>query len=403
MRFCTKMIHNHVSGVERASLTGLTPTEAQALASRMLQENEAKMSTLRERRLELKRLYNGAALFNIKLPVEILVMIFRLAGPMTGPREAIRLTHICHAWRILVHNTPSYWTDFLFPPPGHHLIGNTMKHPSVVLDALARSAPMRFTFCLYGDFLPALRTPGTEAHLSRMTSMYLDCRTMVDRDMRPFFDLSLPFLESLRIRFNCSIAIRPTDMSAESPSRFPRLRALKTTCTSFPLAWVGPSLRSLDIVAVAEEAVRPRDARRLGPGWRLDPAVPTPRLNRLEEFKIGDSIKLARSLLECFPIPRETFVKICRDSAYDTLSEFLPVKNPLQALPSIHTVELSVLHPAADYPHTVQGCDLDWDAMHEEMVSTLELRASRGLHPPGYGHGRVEAFGSLKSGQVNHY
>ncbi len=53
-----------------------------------MDENE-EINNLHERTCGLRRLYNSAASINAKLPVEILVEIFRLAGPSFGPKEAI--------------------------------------------------------------------------------------------------------------------------------------------------------------------------------------------------------------------------------------------------------------------------------------------------------------------------
>ncbi|RDX43464.1 hypothetical protein OH76DRAFT_1200528 [Lentinus brumalis] len=402
------MFDDCISSQERACLGGLSPAEAQ------VDENE-EINNLHERTCGLRRLYNSAASINAKLPVEILVEIFRLAGPSFGPKEAIRLTHVCHAWRTLIHGTPVYWIDFLFPPPGHFLIGDTMKSASVVLGAITRSAPMRIKMGLYGDFLPALRHPAAEAHLHRITILHLDCRTMDDRDMRPFFDLSLPSLESLVVRMNCFIAIRPKNISAESPARFPRLRSLKTTCTSFPLAWVGAPLRVLEIWAVEEEAATPREVCHLrccflrsipelfkvlgrcpdleqlrlsgclpcrGPKWDRDPAVPTPRLDRLAKFEINDDTELTRLFLEYFSPPRETFIAICTDSSYDALSEFLPAKDTLLALPLIQQVVCSACRPEEVYPHTVYGFAEAADGMYRARLAVLSSDKSV-LHPWG--------------------
>ncbi|TFK87723.1 hypothetical protein K466DRAFT_599236 [Polyporus arcularius HHB13444] len=417
----------HISSEERARLGGLIPAEAQALTSRLLQENQANISTLLERQLELSRLHNSVALFHVKLPVEILVTIFRLAGPLTSPQDAIRLTHVCRAWRTLIHNTPVFWTDFLCPPPGNDLADGT-KHPFIVLDAIARTAPMRFTLWIFGRFLPTIRTPSAGPHLSRLTALYLDCRTVEDKDMRPFYDLSLPTLDSLELRLDCSILTRPTD-SAESPDRFPRLRALTTTCVSFPLAWVGSSLRVLNIRAGGEQAKTPYDARILrccclrsvfdlvavlkrcpdleelklfgclpyfGPHMSQALPVmadsPLPRLDHLDCLKVGDDLGYVRWLLEHFALRPETFLSVCTDSTYDAFSEFLPVRNPLQAIPLLREVEVSVCLPAEQYPHSVLGYAEEADGVTRTRLALLSsdkvsgdaldlLRLFRGLAP----------------------
>ncbi|KAI0701565.1 hypothetical protein C8T65DRAFT_741705 [Cerioporus squamosus] len=394
------MACDYISGDERASLAGLTPTETQALASRMLQVNDATISTLLERRLKLKRIYNGAALFNVKLPVELLVMIFRMAGPRTGSRASMRLTHVCHAWRSLIHKTPSFWTDFFSLNAKSHPIGRAMRHSTVVLDALARSAPMPVTFHLGGGFLPALRTPAAETHLFRMTGICLHCKIMDDRDIRPFFDLSLPSLELLELRLDCRNAICPVDISSESPSRFPRLRSLKTSCIKFPLAWVGPSLRSLHIRSIDTTATRSHARRTrcchlpsvsellktlqrcpdleslklvvclpgLGRSWHLDPAIAAPRLDRLKELLVGDNPILARSLLECLSIPREASVTVITYLSFDALSECLPIENALQVLPSIHQVKVSACDSENHRLHTVQGFATDADGVSRRRL-----------------------------------
>ncbi|TFK87737.1 hypothetical protein K466DRAFT_662804 [Polyporus arcularius HHB13444] len=336
----------------------------------MLEEDEARLHALRERVLALRWLYNNAALVNAKLPVELRVAIFRSAGRLTTPLNAIWLTHVCHAWRSLIHSAPCFWTDFLNPPPGHRLTGSTMN-PFALLGALSWSAPMRFTLGLYGDLLPALQTPAAEAHLSRMTGMYLDCRSMEDNDMRPFFYLSLLSLESLELWLDCSTLLRLRDLSADSPARFPRLRSLKTTCTSFALAWVGSTLRLLHILAMDEEATTPAEARLmrccpLRSVSRITEVLdsfahpPSTRLDHLKSLEIGDDVEDVRSLLERCTLPRDTVLTIHTDSEYDAISGFLPVKNPLQ-LPLVRQVKVAVCRPAQDYPHTVQGSAPDAD------------------------------------------
>ncbi|RPD77169.1 hypothetical protein L226DRAFT_533164 [Lentinus tigrinus ALCF2SS1-7] len=81
-----------------------------------------------------------------------------------------------------------------------------------------------------------------------------------------------------------------------------------------------------------------------------------PRLEHLDCFKI-DSTELGavRSLLECFTLPHETFLTLYTDSAYDALSECLPVTHRLQSIPFIDQVELNVCRPEHQYPHVVEG------------------------------------------------
>ncbi len=412
-----QMASVYVSTEEQDRLAGLAPAESQALTSQMLEEDEARLHALRERVLALRRLYNNAALVNAKLPVELRVAIFRSAGRLTSPMNAIWLTHVCHAWRSLIHSAPCFWTDFLNPPPGHRLTGSTMN-PFALLGALSWSAPMRFTLGLYGDLLPALQTPAAEAHLSRMTGMYLDCRSMEDNDMRPFFYLSLPSLESLELWLDCSTLLRPRDLSADSPARFPRLRSLKTTCTSFALAWVGSTLRLLHILAMDEEATTPAEARLMrccplrsvsritevldrcpnledlklfgclpsgGSDWHDDPASfahpPSARLNHLKSLEIGDDVEDVRSLLERCTLPRDTVLTIHTDSEYDAISGFLPVKHPLQ-LPLVRQVKVAVCRPAQDYPHTVQGSVPNGDGTSRTRLTVFSTDQSI-MYPGG--------------------
>ncbi|TFK87721.1 hypothetical protein K466DRAFT_99186 [Polyporus arcularius HHB13444] len=345
----------------------LAPARVQELASEMLRADEARMTALHARMLRVKRIHNSAALINARLPLEILVEVFRLAGPLTGSKDAIRLTHVCHAWRTLIHDTPAFWTDFVFPPPGHLLVGSTRRnHPSVVLDALARTAPMRITFGLCGDYLPVLNTPAAESHLSRISALYLDCTGGGDGDMRPFFDLSLLSLESLELRVKCDASLLPADIAAESPARFPRLRILRTTCTGFPLAWVGPSLKILDVLAGLEEAVTPRQARRVRccyrgslselflvlercPGLEVlgffgclphDP-VPiaqstSPRLDHLETVRIWDDADCIRMFLERIT---DTFKR--RVGSREHGSPCFPPTNPSCTRPQMWTSSAS--------------------------------------------------------------
>ena len=419
------MNSNHTpTPTERALFSELAPAEVQALASRMLEEDAATMVALRDRMLRLKRIHNSAALINAKMPVELLVLILRLAGPLTRPAQvAIRVTHVCHHWRTLVHGAPVFWKDFLHSPSssGSRLVGKSMHNLSVVLGALSRSAPMKVGFHLSDGFLPALSLPLVAEPLSRMSAIYLDYAGLFVSNIHPFFNLHFPSLESLEIRVDCAEPHWPHYDIVADPARSPKLRDLRTTCASVLRACVGPSLRTLEISTVVRTRST-RDGRvrqqircchlrsvahffgvlgrcpelevltlvsclpSLSPGAHDNSdsyaAAVSPSLDRLKNVTIGDIPGLIRLFLERFTIPRDTFLTIRTTSPYDALSQFLPVTNRLQAIPVIEKVELDICHPALNYPHAVYGYAADADGVFRTRLAVLSV--DRLLHPDRY-------------------
>ncbi len=404
-------------------MAGLTPAEAQALVSRTLQ---AIINAPPKRTLALRRLFNSAASINAKLPVEILVQIFRLSASADGSRRSMfRLPAICHVWRILIQDTPVYWADCLSQFTNISPIGCNGKYwPSVIVHAVARSAPLRFKFCLYSDFLPALRTPTAEAHLSRMTAMYLDCNIRSEDPMRLFYHLHLPALESLELQVRCPfLPSPPADISA---ARFPRLRTLKTNCAGFPLAWVGAPLRMLRIGAGAEidtpsialwerccflqSIPKLFEVLRQCPGlevlnlfgclWDDAAAVariarsPAPTLDSLKALNLASKPHVVRALLEYLPLPRGTSVAIWTNSTYHAFSECLPVTNRLEAVSLINQVELAICRPRAAHPHIVQGyVSDDSDPDHWSRIPRLAVSLSdRSTTWSNYGFDLLEFF-----------
>ncbi|RDX41068.1 hypothetical protein OH76DRAFT_1489782 [Lentinus brumalis] len=283
-----------------------------------------------------------------------------------------------------------------------------MNHPSVVFDALARAPPTPIALAMHGDSLLALRTPAGEPYLSRIRSLYLDCRAVRDRDMRPFFELNFPSVQTLRIELHCALTALPANIAAESPARFPKLISLGTSCAGFPLAWVGPSLRMLDISCKGKETQTDLGVRKMHcqcpfsvsklygtlgrcpdleylslntclPSPRRDPDAnspglahhpSSPRLDRLVLVRIADRLDRVRPFLEPFMTiaHRVKELVICTKSPYDDLLGFLPAANRPDSISVIDQVRITVCHPAPDFVHVVQGLAKDADGASRTVL-----------------------------------
>ncbi|RPD62880.1 hypothetical protein L227DRAFT_651757 [Lentinus tigrinus ALCF2SS1-6] len=410
---------------ERALFSGLTPAETRELAAKMQQDDETQIAalherimSLREHALAMKRVYNSAALIHAKLPVEILNAIFRMAGPWTSSRTAIGLTHVCHAWRTIIHGDPAFYVDLLDPPVGTRVFGRSKRraeHSFTILDALSRSAPMRFNLTIDGDFIPMISSPAAAPHISRIRRLHLDYLGDDRRGMGPLFDLRLPSLEELELQILCRKFIFPgrrfASLSAEC---FPRLRILQTTCVYLAALLVVPSLRQLSIIPVEDEeesADEPQECWHLRsqadlftmlektpllehlelhgclPSTSPSPKPsPSPLLEKLKTFRLFDTTDHVRSLLEGLKLPDKVFMFVSTsDSHYDVLSEFLPITNRLAPLSSIDQMELHVHPPALPpVPLFVWGSKRDGDGRipwpRLSVISATELSTESRPH-----------------------
>ncbi|RPD77348.1 hypothetical protein L226DRAFT_320287 [Lentinus tigrinus ALCF2SS1-7] len=419
-----------ISDEEQALFSGLTPAETRELAVQMQEDDEAQIAALHERILSLrdhalamKRVYNSAALFHAKLPVEILNAIFRMAGPWTSSRTAIGLTHVCHAWRTIIHGDPAFYVDLLDPPVGTRVFGrskNRAKNSSIILDALSRSAPMRFNLAIDGDFIPIISSPAAAPHISRIRRLHLDYLGDDRKGVGPFVDLRLPTLEELELRIICRKFIFPGRFASLSPECFPRLRTLRTTCAYLAILLAGPSLRQLHVIPIMEGTYKRIDdlhrvqCRHLRSHTELFtmlertpilehlelyeclPNTPSPSpspspslpLHELHFIRLYDSADHVRSLLKYLTLPDDVFVFVYTHSHYDSLSEFVPDTNRLAALSLLDQLELHV-HPTAwIVPFFIwwtafngsTGCNF-----HRSVYLTARCRSPpliQRLHPP---------------------
>lgn len=95
------------------------------------------------------------------------------------------------------------------------------------------------------------------------------------------------------------------------------------------------------------------------------------RLDQLEEIYVADQATHVQTFLECVGLPDTASLAISTESAYDALSEFLPVINPLSCIPTLRMASLILESESAPspFPYTVRGCveseeiDLDWDSV----------------------------------------
>ncbi|RPD77366.1 hypothetical protein L226DRAFT_320536 [Lentinus tigrinus ALCF2SS1-7] len=226
---------------EQAKFAGLRSAELQYMASSMLRVYEEEILVLQKRIREIKSIYNSGASINELLPNELLMQIFREVNPRAKPVDALRLTHVCRSWRLLLHGDRIFWTDFL--DPYEEIVGRGGKDLPTVRMAFERSAPvpgLRFT--LTGAFLPSLRSISMR-HVSRISTLALDCTAARSWDMHAFFDLQFPHLEDLSVWLMCKEARVPANPSLPAPS----LRRLRTNCVTFALRWIKPSLHEVTI------------------------------------------------------------------------------------------------------------------------------------------------------------
>ena len=209
-----------LSDEDRAQFADLTPAQTQQLTSQLIREDKKQIVDLKNRILALRnhvcalrRVRNNAALINVKLPVEILVVILRMAGSWRSSKYAMLLTHVCHAWRTVIHATPVYWVDFLSPYTENYPFGQKGEDPSIILAALARSASMPLKLALSGGFLSLYKHPYAKPHFSRITVLILDLPGEEHRDIRPLYNLRLPMLDRLQIHMDYRKLVIPSGCS----------------------------------------------------------------------------------------------------------------------------------------------------------------------------------------------
>ncbi|RDX50200.1 hypothetical protein OH76DRAFT_462358 [Lentinus brumalis] len=160
------------SELQTSALVALNEYEEKA------REYQEKLRELREHYIpEVKSIYNSGALIN-QLPIELIIHIFRFVGPRTSPADAIRLTHICRLWRLLIHQAPTFWSDLL---DAEDVLARTWHDNAMVLAAFDRSEPVtQIGFSMYGSFLPLLET--VPVHASRISTLWLDAAVIEEQD-----------------------------------------------------------------------------------------------------------------------------------------------------------------------------------------------------------------------------
>ncbi|RDX43487.1 hypothetical protein OH76DRAFT_1560338 [Lentinus brumalis] len=273
---------------ERGCFVGLRSAELQYMALSVIRDYEEEIRMLRQRIQAIKSIYNSGASINELLPNELLVQIFRWVGPRFSTVDAVRLTHVCRSWRSVIHGTPVFWADLLNPDGAIFA-----RHASdfwIVRKAFERSAQIPgLRFSLNGTFLSCLKTyPSLTSHISRISTLHLDCIGNKHRDLRPFIRLQMPNLEDLTVWLKCADArVTPAD----TPSNFPRLRRLRTNCVSFAVRWISPSARQLIIGQHWEEWGR-------SPIPKLVPCCTARKLDRLWDALRGPCADLTELRLD---------------------------------------------------------------------------------------------------------
>ncbi|KAI0681891.1 hypothetical protein C8T65DRAFT_838193 [Cerioporus squamosus] len=160
----------------------------------------------------------------------------------------IRLTHVCRAWRTLIHHSPVFWTSILDPDKETVYTDRRKKFP-IVLAAFEDSlsvAPLSFS--LHGGFLPVLSTLSSRSHPSRISTLWLDCAPYGPGFyIRRFLDLRIPQIEKLTLwRDGCQSNRAPASVALDTSTvRFTRLSYLRTNCMQLALTWVTPAMRTL--------------------------------------------------------------------------------------------------------------------------------------------------------------
>ncbi|RDX43486.1 hypothetical protein OH76DRAFT_1201051 [Lentinus brumalis] len=324
---------------------------------------------------------NTGPVINEKLPSEILLQIFRDVRPSDSDYMApIRLTHVCRAWRTLIHSTPLFWINILNPREKKVFTDRPSKFP-IVLTAFEKSQPVSpLSFSSHCAFLPVLCT--LQGHVSRISTLWLDCSDDRDHDIRPFLDLRMPELEKLTLwRGSCSFNRAPEIALDTSTVQFPRLSYLRTNCMRVGPRWVAPTIHTLifssrasprlgeysdlykrkqccrfrTLSKVFEALARCPDLEELD----IDGCLPEPigriatadyirlaplRMHRLKVVHLDAwAAEAVRAVLEMIDVP--DMANITLRSRNHALSDLLPRRNPLTIIPQIVSVTISTEHP----------------------------------------------------------
>ncbi|RDX43474.1 hypothetical protein OH76DRAFT_1487852 [Lentinus brumalis] len=151
---------------------GLRSAELQAMAEKTMQEYQDQMMELRRRIADAGSVYNSGAAINEKPRLEGFLQIFCYVTPSYVDFMApIRLTHVCRAWRTLIHRSPVFWMDKLDPVPDSEVKASFTSLP-IVLAAFEKSQPaLSLRFSLHWAFLPTLAT--IPSHVSPISTLWL--------------------------------------------------------------------------------------------------------------------------------------------------------------------------------------------------------------------------------------
>lgn len=242
---------------DEARLMALSPHQVQHATLQLIQEYRAKIKAFESYIHQAIDIYNAFAPIHLVLPDEILFEIFRVARP-SSPRH-IRLTHVCRAWRSIIHNTPDFWADFLGAPG--LILAPSDKHSPFLQTVIDRSAHRMYALtisCTNLELLNAL-----PSHVSRLSSLTLKFQSGHGgghlQQFHSFLRLPMLTLASLTLELPCGYAHSAQrtnswlfrDVVAE---QFPRLATLRTHCALLTPSLALKSLRHVTFMSCHDEA-----------------------------------------------------------------------------------------------------------------------------------------------------
>lgn len=225
-----------------ARFSGLSPRCIQAVTSTRIIAYQLQIEKLQDRLANLSLIHNAAARIHVRLPVEILMHIFRCASP--SKKLDVRFAHVCRTWRSIIVKTPEFWVD---------LLQNTdaPQDASLFHTFISRTDPFPYSLRLSGQGIADIKT--IPQHVSRLSTLMVVFNKGVNITpyLKTLYYLEMPGLCVLELRLKVEdgpgTPLLPPLGQVPRPSNFPQLQRLITRGDFLSPILAVPTLKKLSV------------------------------------------------------------------------------------------------------------------------------------------------------------
>jgi len=218
--------HGNVNDCHRLVLIGrVFLSVSNGAARRQIRERQKVAAQARQRRhITLNRRLNETALFNKRLPVELVTAIFEICCDSWRTwrvRNLLSICGVCSNWRNIATGAPVLWSTFNYRSPNAlllHLLGIHLTR--------SKTAPLFVEVSAHGETNTEIESVATllRPHLWR-------CRLLeLDFSRAPTAELFLPLPRSMPFLRYLSLTIEPTYYLPNSPNTPPVQEESKHLC-----------------------------------------------------------------------------------------------------------------------------------------------------------------------------